>query len=63
MTRGRYRWRTRARTALPAFFVRLVPKGARDCGAHEWYLATPGTWRCYHCRAGETDRDPYAGRA
>lgn len=52
-TRGKYRWRTRVRGVLPSPLWRLVPKGARDCGDHEWYRATETTDACYHCRVGE----------
>jgi len=50
-TRGRYRWRTRLRVALPWALVRWVPKGGRDCGNHEWYKQDEATEACYHCRA------------
>lgn len=54
----RYRWRTLARTYLPYFLSDRIPKGARNCGAHEWYLASEREWRCYHCVVGVTHEDP-----
>jgi hypothetical protein len=38
----------------------LVSKGARDCGAHEWYRAEAGIWRCYHCEAGVASSSPWS---
>ena len=43
----------------PGNLAGLVPKGAHDCGNHEWYRADEGTWRCYHCRLGETGSSPW----
>jgi hypothetical protein len=37
----------------------VVPKGARDCGAHEWYRADEQTWRCYHCEPGVASSSPW----
>jgi hypothetical protein len=52
-TPGRYRWRTRLRSALPYRppLYALVPKGRGDCGNHEWYKATAQEDNCYHCVA------------
>jgi len=49
MNAGRYRLRTWLRGRLPVALADVVRKGARDCGAHEWYRADEQTWRCYHC--------------
>ena len=49
---GRYRVRTMVRGGLPLAFAKFVPKGGRDCGAHEWYRSDAETWRCYHCEPG-----------
>jgi len=49
---ARYRWRTRIRRLLPFALMRLAPKGARDCGDHEWYRSTDETYLCYHCVVG-----------
>jgi hypothetical protein len=57
---GRYRWRTWLRGRLPSRLAGLVPKGRRDCGAHEWYRSEPGTWRCYHCEAGLAHVSPWS---
>ncbi len=56
---GRYRLRTWLRGRLPAALARLVPKGRRDCGAHEWYRADEETWRCYHCEPGISTVSPW----
>ncbi|MFJ8041753.1 hypothetical protein ACIRBX_14775 [Kitasatospora sp. NPDC096147] len=50
---GRYRWRTALRRLLPWRLIGLAPKGARDCGAHEWYRHDARSARCYHCAVGE----------
>jgi hypothetical protein len=49
---ARYRLRTSLRGKLPRWAGRLVPKGSRDCGAHEWYHAEDSLDRCYHCEVG-----------
>lgn len=59
MSRGRYRVRSALRERLPAALADLVPKGPRDCGAHEWYRADEHTWRCYHCEPGITGSSPW----
>lgn len=41
------------RKGLPAGMTRLLPKGTRDCGAHEWYNANGRIEHCYHCSVGE----------
>jgi len=51
--RGKYRWRTRLRGLLPSPLWRVVPKGAHDCGNHEWYRSTETTDACYHCVVGQ----------
>lgn len=60
MTRGRYRLRTWLRGHLPVALADVVPRGGRDCGAHEWYRADVGTWRCYHCEAGVASSSPWS---
>ena len=60
MDGGRYRPRTRLRGRLPVALADRVPKGARDCGAHEWYRADAGTWRCYHCEPGVASSSPWS---
>jgi hypothetical protein len=59
MSGGRYRLRTWLRGRLPGALPDLVPKGRRDCGAHEWYRADEGTWRCYHCGPALTRSSPW----
>jgi hypothetical protein len=53
------RWRTWIRTHTPdVLYHRLglvIPK-ARDCGAHEWYMASEHVDACYHCRVTRTRR-------
>lgn len=50
---GRFRWRTQLRGLLPERLGVVVPKGASDCGAHEFYNHDGVTDRCYHCSVGE----------
>ncbi len=57
---GRYRWRTTLRTRLPYALMFLAPKGRRDCGDHEWYLADSVSDHCYHCRATRPTEIPRA---
>lgn len=52
-SKGKYRGRTRLRGLLPSPLWRLVPKGAHDCGNHEWHRSTEATDACYHCRVGQ----------
>lgn len=59
MTHGRYRLRSWLRGRLPSPLAQLARKGAHDCGAHEWYRADGGTWRCYHCRPGVATSSPW----
>lgn len=59
MRGGRYRLRTWLRSHLPAAVAEAIPKGRRDCGAHEWYRADARTWRCYHCEVGVADSSPW----
>jgi hypothetical protein len=59
MGNGRYRLRTWLRGRLPFALADLVPKGAHDCGAHEWHRADHQTWRCYHCKPGVTSSSPW----
>ena len=40
------------RRHLPWIFMSLFPKGAKDCGNHEWVLSDEDTYRCYHCTIG-----------
>lgn len=49
---AKYRWRTKLRSTLPAWCMRLLPKGRRDCGDHDWYKSTGNLYRCYHCQPG-----------
>jgi hypothetical protein len=60
--RGKYRLRTARRERLPEPLTALAPKGRDDCGDHEWYKASPGTWRCYHCTVGVTHEVPWNER-
>jgi hypothetical protein len=60
MNRGRYRLRTWLRGRLPVALADLVPKGARDCGDHEWYRADEQAWRCYHCEPAITSSSPWS---
>jgi hypothetical protein len=59
MNGGRYRLRTWLRGRLPGALADLVPKGRRDCGAHEWYRADEQTWRCYHCQPAIARSSPW----
>jgi len=49
---AKYRMRTRLRTTLPFALIGLVPKGKKDCGAHEYYKSAEGLYLCYHCTVG-----------
>jgi hypothetical protein len=60
MDGGRYRLRTWLRGRLPVALADRVPKGARDCGTHEWYRADQQTWRCYHCEPGAASSSPWS---
>ncbi len=55
---GKYRLRTSVRGSLPYRLLWLSPKGRGDCGHHEWYRSEGETWRCYHCEAGISDKNP-----
>ena len=59
---GKYRYRTALRENLPERLAALIPKARHDCGNHEWYLAEPHKWRCYHCVVGITHRIPWDER-
>ncbi|MGH2835341.1 MAG: hypothetical protein ACRDK4_07230 [Solirubrobacteraceae bacterium] len=59
MSTGRYRLRTSLRGRLPGALIGFLPKGRRDCGAHEWYRADGETWRCYHCRPALATSTPW----
>ena len=59
MSDGRYRARTWLRGRLPAALADRVPKGRRDCGAHEWYRADEQAWRCYHCEPAIASSSPW----
>lgn len=59
MRGGRYRFRTWLRGRLPVALADFVPKGHRDCGAHEWYRADERTWRCYHCKPAIARSSPW----
>lgn len=54
--RGRYRWRTWLRRHAPGFIADRVPKGATDCGNHEWYNHDDRVDHCYHCAVGVRPR-------
>ncbi len=58
--RSRYRWRTWLRGRAPTSLTEVLPKGERDCGAHEWYRSDETTWRCYHCEPGVTHVSPWS---
>jgi hypothetical protein len=60
MNRGRYRLRTWLRGRLPVALADHLPKGASDCGAHEWYRADEQTWRCYRCTPGVSLSSPWS---
>jgi hypothetical protein len=60
VSRGRYRLRTWLRGRLPIALADIVPKGARDCGDHEWYRADAQTWRCYHCEPAAALSSPWS---
>lgn len=47
------------RGRLPGALAGLLPKGAHDCGAHRWYRADAGTWRCYRCRPAIATSSPW----
>ena len=47
------------RGRLPGGLAGLSPRGAHDCGAHQWYRADAGTWRCYHCRPAIATSSPW----
>jgi hypothetical protein len=51
---GKYRWRTWLRAREPNWLYELwpIPKGRTDCGNHEFYYASDGVDRCYHCLPG-----------
>jgi hypothetical protein len=36
----------------------ISPKGASDCGRHEWYCSVGDIWRCYHCEVGKSQGNP-----
>lgn len=38
---------------LPWALVDLFPKGAKDCGDHEWFRFEDDTDLCYHCEVGK----------
>lgn len=38
---------------LPWAFVDLFPRGAKDCGDHEWFRFDDDVDLCYHCEVGE----------
>ncbi|HEX3392246.1 MAG TPA: hypothetical protein VHS55_06760 [Solirubrobacteraceae bacterium] len=59
MSAGRYRARAWLRRGLPGALASLVPKGRRDCGAHEWYRADEYTWRCYYCEPAVVASPPW----
>lgn len=60
---AKYRLRTWLRTNTPHAVSDRIPKGAEDCGNHEWYRSDEQTERCYHCVVGVrpvTERPPAA---
>jgi hypothetical protein len=50
-SKGKYRWRTGLRSALPWALVGWIPKGRSDCGNHDWYKQDDAVDACYHCQA------------
>ncbi|HTG41543.1 MAG TPA: hypothetical protein VK697_08005 [Methylomirabilota bacterium] len=47
----RARWRRLVRERTPGFLYDhglVIPK-VKDCGDHEWYMATAKRDACYHC--------------
>lgn len=58
--RGKYRIRTSLRGSLPGWLGWTAPKGAKDCGSHDWYRQDEDTWRCYHCEVGVTNENPWS---
>jgi hypothetical protein len=52
MPLGKYRFRTWLRGNLPYALSDRIPKGAEDCGDHDWYLRDARTEACYHCVVG-----------
>ena len=56
--RGRYRIRTWLRGHAPGQLTQVFPKGARDCGSHEWYRQDEQTDACYHCERGARPHEP-----
>jgi len=59
-TKGRYRWRTRLRAALPSPLWRVVHKGRGPCGDHQWYRSTETVLECYHCYHWRSDDGSWA---
>lgn len=58
--RGKCRTRTWLRMHLPWSIADQIPKGAHDCGDHEWHQAEENAWRCAHCSVGETHESPWS---
>lgn len=50
--RVKYRLRTWVRTNTPYLVSDRSPKGAKDCGRHEWYRYDEETKHCDHCLVG-----------
>lgn len=59
MSGPRYRTRTWVRGHLPSPVWRLVGKGRRDCGDHEWYRQDDATDACYHCDVGQRPHESF----
>lgn len=57
---GKYRTRTWLRRHLPWTLAARIPKGKRDCGAHDWYWAGGDAWECYRCRIGVMHESPWS---
>ncbi|GID98303.1 hypothetical protein Adi01nite_77150 [Amorphoplanes digitatis] len=55
---GKYRWRTKLRSILPAWCVNFAAKGGRDCGDHEWYKSAENLYHCYRCQVGVRTTPP-----
>lgn len=59
--RGRFRVRSRIRSRLPWFLIKLgvAAQPASDCGHHEWYKESDGVYLCYHCQVGYRTTAPW----
>jgi hypothetical protein len=60
---GKYRLRTWLRKHLPYLLSDRIPKGAQDCGDHEWYRQDEEWDACYHCVVGRRPHEPISEEA